>query len=254
MMVDSTVTAGNIAFGSSGGLIASPGYMTIASGAVNDQIIFSAGGGVTERMRLNTEGSLVFGPAVAVGWSAAAASGVLDTQLARSAAGFMRVSNALEAVAQIVSTVSTASQIVLGSGSGLATIYFGSAQDAQLARAGANALSTPGSLSVRGRDVPTATEGGLRIIRGSVNANGTIAGGTGFTVNRTGAGLYTITFTTPFVGDQSTVASSEFGAGAAPTFVHLNGSGTASLQSVRVVDAAGVLTDALFRFVAIGTM
>jgi hypothetical protein len=37
-----------------------------------------------------------------------------------------------------------------------------------------------------------------RVVRGRVNADGTVAQGTGFTVNKTGAGAYEITFTTAF--------------------------------------------------------
>lgn len=46
--------------------------------------------------------------------------------------------------------------------------------------------------------VPTAAEVGLKIVRGLVNADGTIAEGTGFTVVKAGTSDYTVTFTSPF--------------------------------------------------------
>lgn len=41
-------------------------------------------------------------------------------------------------------------------------------------------------------------KGGGRVVRGSVSAAGVVTAGTGFTVTRTGVGLYTVTFLVPF--------------------------------------------------------
>ena len=46
----------------------------------------------------------------------------------------------------------------------------------------------------------------MRIIRETINADGTVAGGAGFTVNHSSTDIYTITFDTPFPsGTASTI-------------------------------------------------
>ncbi len=45
-----------------------------------------------------------------------------------------------------------------------------------------------------------------KVLRGVINGNGTIAGGTGFTVNHAGTGLYDITFTAAFAAPPAIVA------------------------------------------------
>ncbi|WP_109851713.1 hypothetical protein [Aquimarina sp. AU58] len=47
----------------------------------------------------------------------------------------------------------------------------------------------------------------LRMMRGNVNANGSIAQGTGFTITKIGTGRYTINFTTAFTGTPSLTAT-----------------------------------------------
>jgi hypothetical protein len=54
--------------------------------------------------------------------------------------------------------------------------------------------------------VPGGVEN-LKILRGRIAGNGTITTGTGFTVSRTGAGAYTVTFTTAFSGDPTVTAT-----------------------------------------------
>ncbi len=60
---------------------------------------------------------------------------------------------------------------------------------------------TPASAGV------ASDESGLKIIRGTVDDDGTIAAGSGFSVNRTAAGYFTITFTSAFSGTCSVTAS-----------------------------------------------
>jgi len=50
-------------------------------------------------------------------------------------------------------------------------------------------------------------ESGLKIIRGTINADGTIITGSGFSVNRTDLGEYTITFTSAFSGAPTVTTS-----------------------------------------------
>lgn len=52
----------------------------------------------------------------------------------------------------------------------------------------------------------------LRIIRGTINANGSVAFGSGFTVTRTGTGTYRVNFNTPFSSFPSVTITPEGGA------------------------------------------
>ena len=53
----------------------------------------------------------------------------------------------------------------------------------------------------------SAGEERLRIIRGTVNANGAREQGAGFTANRISEGVYRITFSTPFFGPPNVTAT-----------------------------------------------
>ena len=88
-----------------------------------------------------------------------------------------------------------------------------------------------------------ATLNGLgRSVRGRVNAAGTVAGGAGFTVAKTGTGLYTVTITTAF--------------GAVPAIIPAGVNGEARLTgalagSFTVATFVGlVATDLAFHFLA----
>lgn len=89
----------------------------------------------------------------------------------------------------------------------------------------------------------------LRIIRGQINSNGTIAQGTGFTVNRIGPGNYSITYNEPFA-DFATVTVS---AGATPSVIVGQ---VASPSTIGVTasfrTAAGAAADVNFFFIAVG--
>ncbi len=65
-------------------------------------------------------------------------------------------------------------------------------------------VTVTGNLTAAGKSVATGEEN-LRIIRGTINGNGTIKVGSGFTV--TGTNAYTITFTTAFSAEPSVTAT-----------------------------------------------
>ena len=77
------------------------------------------------------------------------------------------------------------------------------ATSATTATDAANATNSSGSGTI-----PKVPETGMKIIRGSIAANGTISAGTGFTVN-TGAAPRQIVFTTAFSGRFTIVMSTE---------------------------------------------
>ena len=88
-----------------------------------------------------------------------------------------------------------------------------------------------------------ATLNGIgRSVRGRVNAAGTVAGGAGFTVAKTGVGLYTVTFPTAF--------------GAVPAIIPAGVNGEARLTGALpgsftvATFAAGVAADLAFHFLA----
>jgi hypothetical protein len=65
-------------------------------------------------------------------------------------------------------------------------------------------------LGPSGQYIAPGAEETLRIIRGKVNSNGSVLEGSGFSAVRTAEGEYTITFTTPFAGTPTMVASPEY--------------------------------------------
>lgn len=92
--------------------------------------------------------------------------------------------------------------------------------------------------------------GGNRIIRGTVSSAGAVVAGAGFTAARTGTGLYTVTFDTPF----SAVPSVPVGAGAtvAAYAVRASAVSTTAVSVVSYLVTTGVLTDAEWHFIAAG--
>lgn len=98
--------------------------------------------------------------------------------------------------------------------------------------------------------VPAADETGLKIIRGRFNGTtATILHGTGWTITRTGVGVYDVTFTTAFSGVPATVATSN-------EFITVISAGTPPTTStVRIVifDASFAPVDsAAIHFISIG--
>lgn len=93
--------------------------------------------------------------------------------------------------------------------------------------------------------------GGLRIVRGSVTAAGAIDAGTGFTIAKTGTGLYTITFSPAFSAVPSVVASAGTTAGA--LFAkQQNGTTPTSSEFKVVTTTSAAVTDSAFHFIAAG--
>jgi hypothetical protein len=70
-------------------------------------------------------------------------------------------------------------------------------------------LENNAKFTVMGKTVPTSDENNLKIIRGTVNKDGTVWLGSGFTVTKVAGqtGLYQITFTTPFSSSPSVTTS-----------------------------------------------
>lgn len=121
--------------------------------------------------------------------------------------------------------------------------------------------STPASkLEVRG-DIrlgsfgeyftPASSEN-LRIVRGRLNAAGTILFGTGFTAVRASTGVYNITFSPHFpTGEWPVVTASAESNGTVARFAMLNNPSNITAV-VRIVNGSGTAADADFYFIAIG--
>jgi hypothetical protein len=92
----------------------------------------------------------------------------------------------------------------------------------------------------------SAADAPLRIVRGYVNANGTIDSGSGFTVTHTVVGLYTIYFATPFTARPAVVVSPD-GVGLLPV---VSPGGIAA--NVILATTSNSQTDSSFSFIAIG--
>lgn len=96
---------------------------------------------------------------------------------------------------------------------------------------------------------PQSGTGGetLRTIRGRVNADGTIADGSGFTVSKGSAGNYTINITTAFSAVPTATASHSSIRGFIDPFNFAAGS-----FDVQTWNVAETLTDAAFTFIVVG--
>src|SRR6185503_8234333 len=102
-------------------------------------------------------------------------------------------------------------------------------------------------LGPAGQYFAASADENLRTSRGTVNGNGTIGFGTGWTVARTAAGSYTVFFNTPFSNRPSVVASSSLSIRTAAIGTPVQGN-----VIIRLYNAAGVLTDDTFYFIATG--
>ena len=87
----------------------------------------------------------------------------------------------------------------------------------------------------------------LAIVRGIVNANGTIFAGEGFSISKTGNGAYTINFTTSFASTPAITTAVV----SARAMVSIASQGASSC-SIQVVDVSGGFPDEPFHFIAIG--
>ncbi len=84
--------------------------------------------------------------------------------------------------------------------------------------------------------------GAPRIVTGQVDSTGAINAGTGFTVNKTGTGVYDITFGTPFVAAPIVLASAT-----------TNNIVAVTASSTTGFTATAFSADRDFNFVAFGT-
>jgi subtilisin-like proprotein convertase family protein len=106
---------------------------------------------------------------------------------------------------------------------------------------GSIALGTTGELRA------ASGEENLRMLRGTLNASGTIAVGSGFTAFRTGPGTYQVNFTTAFSG-APTVTFTPWNAS---LYVFISGT-TNNSVTVNVRNTFNAATDAAVNFIAIG--
>lgn len=90
-------------------------------------------------------------------------------------------------------------------------------------------------------------------LTGLVNADGTIAGGTGFTVNHSSTGTYAVTFTTAFAAAPTVLVTITEGPGSAsvgtPGLTNL----VAGSVTVNTVDRTGAAANMPFAFIAYAT-
>jgi hypothetical protein len=106
-----------------------------------------------------------------------------------------------------------------------------------------------------GTVLATGGEENLRIIRGIVSGNGSILGGLGYTVTRTGVGRYVVSFDTPFTGRPAVTSTLEC---ALHCFVNLENVSTSGFNFYTTHYVGGnefnwEYQDLDFHFIAIGT-
>ncbi len=102
-----------------------------------------------------------------------------------------------------------------------------------------------------GQFYPPAGQENLRVIRGVVNAAGGILAGTGFTVSKGVAGVYTLNFTTAFTAPPTVTATADSQGG--NSRVAMTDGAVAGSAGIRItVSGTGAGTDAPFHFIAMG--
>jgi hypothetical protein len=103
-------------------------------------------------------------------------------------------------------------------------------------------------LGPAGQFFAPAAEENVRVVRGVINAAGNILAGQGFTVTRTAAGSYTVTFTASFIAFPTVTVSAQAGI---PRMATTTNVGQTQAQ-VRTFDGGGLLVDTQFHFIAVG--
>ncbi len=129
------------------------------------------------------------------------------------------------------------------------SVIFGNGAAGQVAAmSSAGDLSLVGALTVGATALPVvACVETVRILRGTIDIDGTVLRGTGFTASRTAAGTYTITWTTAFSAKPSMTVTQVGAYGFESVTPEL-----ANAQIVTTSTNPGVPTDRQFMFIAVG--
>jgi len=107
-------------------------------------------------------------------------------------------------------------------------------------------------LGPSGEFFATSGEENLRIVRGTVSAEGGIIAGRGFTVAHPDNATYIISFNTPFAGNPSVTTAPVRGTFSAQNFIMINGVSSAAV-TINIFNAPlNEFVDADFHFIAIG--
>ena len=109
----------------------------------------------------------------------------------------------------------------------------------------------PGRLGPLGEYFSPAGGENLRIIRGKVNAAGSVVFGSGFTAVRASTGVYNISYSTQFPSGQWPVITASAESNGAARFAMIN-TPTHIAAVIRIVNGSGTVVDADFYFIAVG--
>jgi hypothetical protein len=204
------LTAANISVGqltASGGLTAaniSVGQLTASGGLTAANI---SAGQITASSRVMTN-SLEFwgsgGPGGAL-WQKSATTFPTNTTAANGETVLMGSPKLHLATANGGAAVMT----LWGSNVGIGKATPSVALDVTGAVNASTSIAAGTTITAGGKSVPTSDEDNLKIVRGTVRADGTVWFGSGFTVTKVAGqtGLYQITFTTPFSSSPSVTTS-----------------------------------------------
>lgn len=123
------------------------------------------------------------------------------------------------------------------------------AKDVNLYRDAANVLATDDQLYVKSTSGVKFADGSVlprASVRGKVNADGTIAQGSGFSVSHPGTGRYVITFSTAFATAPVVVASPLSG----QIFPRIAVDSSTTSVEINMLNTGNSLTDVAFHFIA----
>jgi hypothetical protein len=103
-----------------------------------------------------------------------------------------------------------------------------------------------------GQYLAAAGEENLRIIRGKVSRNGDVLAGSGFSAVRNSEGQYTITFTTPFAGTPTTVATPQYLVQSDFNVAWIDPVSSSAVNVIIINVNSGNVADGTFHFIATG--
>jgi hypothetical protein len=244
-------------------VISSGSTLGHASGTAEPVYVYALDNAGTVELAVSTR---LFDEGSVVSTTAEGGSGAADSRTVMYSTS-VRSNVACRLIARLISNQVTAgtwasgpSEIAMWNSAIARSVQIGPTGPILAKKAGASATAyqqkNDGTLSdplVVSADTGSTSEG-LKIVRGVIANDGSIIRGEGFTAAHTATGRFTITFTTAFSAEPVVVCTRDNSAGLSPTtvFIEINSNLTSASAVQVMTSSGGSLSDAGFRFIAIG--